>query len=53
MGDWIAKGALAIVPLLLAALVTLAWQNGTALTELRTRIVHLEKEVGYLRDHAP
>lgn len=53
MGDWVGKAAIALVPLLLAGLVTLAWNNAHSLTELRTRVSHLEQEVSYLRDRAP
>lgn len=53
MGEWVTRGALALVPVLLAALVTLAWNNANSLTELRTRMAHVEQELGYLRDRAP
>lgn len=52
MGEWVTRGALALVPLLLAGLVTLAWQNANSLTELRTRMAHVEQELDYLRGHA-
>ena len=46
--DWLVKIIIALVPVLFAALVTLAWQNSHALTRLSTRVDLLDRDMTQL-----
>jgi len=45
-----AKALAAVVPVFLAALVTIAWQNSHALAVIGQRIEQNEKQVDHLRE---
>lgn len=48
--SWISKLFIALIPVLLAALVTIAWQNSHTLTVLTHRIERNERETQHLRE---
>lgn len=49
VSQWL-KIAAAIVPLLLGALVKIAWDNSRAMAVLTNRVEHNEKQIDRLRD---
>lgn len=48
--SWVVNLLLALVPLLLVALVTIAWQNSHAITRLSTHVDLLDRDVVNLRE---
>ena len=48
--DWVFKVLAALIPLALATLVTVAWQNSHRLIVITNDVEHVETEVEHLRD---
>ena len=47
--DWISKVSLAVIPVILAAFATLAWQNAHAITAFSLKLDMYQKEVEHHR----
>lgn len=47
--DWLFKASIALIPLLLGALVTLAWKNSHTLAIMAARFDRNETEIAHLR----
>lgn len=49
LSDWFSKGIVALIPIMLGALTTLAWQNSHGINAIGVRLEAHQREIDYNR----